>query len=160
MSQWFEGEQSRVYNLARARSVVDDSEAIAQAPGKAKARTTREAEQARVDASPSYLRARVQTHVPLPVLDVPVDLACGNLVAAQGLALLGKKRPRTRSCGLVSPEQEARRITADVLHHVVKDMKADPFTVLMDMLRVPALGGSAVLAEQAATKPMAVLNFI
>ncbi len=68
--QWYEGELEKPFLLSKARAVLDATLSITKAPDKQQAQTQAEAQRAREEAAPLYLRGRVCRGEALPVLEV------------------------------------------------------------------------------------------
>lgn len=119
--QWFERELARPYWLARVRAIVDSAEILRQAPVKAHATTAEEARRARKAAAPGYLRARVEGDRELPGVEV-VAVATHTV------------------------DSESELVMA-VTHHVIGEMKEDPFLVLLQFMRYTTPEGWAPRAE-------------
>ena len=75
--QWLEGELERAALLSKARAVVDATESISKAPEKVGAKTRGEAQRAREEAAPAWLRGRVERGEALPSVEV-VEQAGGQ----------------------------------------------------------------------------------
>ncbi len=108
--QWYEGELQRAALLSKARAVVDATESISKAPEKVGAKTEAEAQAAREEAAPAYLRGRVGRGEALPWVEVEEGQA-----------------------GQTEEEEEERRA---VLEYAVKDMPEDLHVELMEGLRL------------------------
>ena len=104
--QWFAHDADKVPMLRRVRAVQEAIDRINKAPLRAKAKTKFESQVAREEAAPTYLRARVRTGGPLPMLQVS-----------------GERR---------GVEDEERQV---VCEYVVRGMKEELFAELMEGLR-------------------------
>ena len=68
--QWYEGELEKPYWLSKARAVLDATHSITKAPDKVHAQTQAQAQRAREEAAPTWLRGRVSTGEASPTVEV------------------------------------------------------------------------------------------
>lgn len=68
--QWYEGELEKPLLLSKARALVDATECITKAPEKVEAKAEAEAQKAREEAVPVYLKDRVKMGGALTVVEL------------------------------------------------------------------------------------------
>lgn len=112
-AQWYEGELEKTFLLSRVRAMVDATETITKAPERVEAKTEAEAQRAREEAAPAYLKDRVVRGYALPVIEVGQQ-----------------QRKRVAEDG---DEEEEER--AAVCEFVARWMAGDLFVEMMEGLR-------------------------
>ena len=100
-------EPERCYMLAKARGMVDGTDAIKKCPAAIRAKTPDEAKQRRVEAAPMFLRRRVEREEELPKVEV--------------------RREEEES-------HKAEELRA-VAEHLARELKAELVVEVMEMLR-------------------------
>ena len=122
-------EPERCYTLAKARGIHDGIHVIRKCPAASLAGTPEEAKRKRVEASPAYLRGRVEEEAELPEVEV-MGHGEGDRDSERD-----RKRGRSSSEGQDEAGEFKQEELSAVALHVVAQLKAELVLDLMEALR-------------------------
>ena len=133
-------EPQRAYTLAKARAIQDARETIGRCQAAAIAKSRVEASQRRVEASPSYLKRRVQEEWGLPWVRVNKDSALYLKVRRERIERRKGQKKRLRKGKQVKQGAEEKQVKEEkqleaVVDHVLNSMKPDLVVELLAMMR-------------------------